>query len=334
MAPAHWIFALAPMEGVTDDVVRSLITAWGGVDYCVTEFIRVSDAPLSERVLRRECPELDRGARTLAGVPVHVQLLGGDPGRLAETARIAAACGASVIDLNFGCPAPTVNRHDGGASLLRDPCRVENVTAAVRRAVPASVSVSAKVRLGWSDPDDVVAIARAAEAGGAAWLTVHGRTRMQGYAPPVDWVRIGVARESVTIPVVANGDLRTPEDVLRCHEITGCDRFMIGRAAIERPEVYRVLRGVDAWWSPRARVAVLETYAQAALGHGGWTTHGALCRVKQWARALAQGDASLGAVYDRIKRSASLDEAREHVRRFVAEGENVDAAVSNARPAA
>jgi tRNA-dihydrouridine synthase C len=306
--------ALAPMEGVTDDLVRGMFASWGGLDYCVTEFVRVTDTPLPEKVLLRECPELARGCLADGETPVHLQLLGGDPDRVAESARAAVACGAIAIDLNFGCPAPTVNRHDGGASLLRDPCRVEAVTGAVRRAVPSHIPVSAKVRLGWSDPDDIVAIARAAEAGGAAWLTVHGRTRVQGYAPPADWVRIGRAREAVSIPVVANGDLRSPEDIGKCHEISGCDRFMIGRGAIERPELFRVIRGVDRWWTTAERLAVLAQYVDRARARGGWSEHGILGRVKQWARALSQGDAAIAPVFDRIKRCQLIDDAMAVVR--------------------
>ena len=305
------------MEGVTDDVVRALYGTWGAVDYCVTEFIRVTDTPLPAKVLFRECPELSRGASTDGGVPVHLQLLGGDPFRIAESARTAVECGATIIDLNFGCPAPTVNRHDGGASLLRDPCRVEAVTRAVRDALPASVPVSAKVRLGWSDPDDIVTIARAAEAGGAAWLTVHGRTRMQGYAPSADWTRIGRAREAVRIPVIANGDINSPGDLVRCHRESGCDRFMLGRGAIERPELFRVLRGLEPWWPAHRRLGVLETYLDRAAGRGGLTEHGILGRMKQWARALARGDASLAPVFDRLKRTESLAVARCIVRESI-----------------
>jgi tRNA-dihydrouridine synthase C len=312
--PATIELALAPMDGVTDDLVRGMFASWGALDYCVTEFVRVTDTPLSEKVLRRECPELASGCLANGTVPVHVQLLGGSPERMAESARTAVNCGATVIDLNFGCPAPTVNRHDGGASLLRDPCRVEAVTAAVRLALPAHVPVSAKVRLGWSDPDDIVTIARAAEAGGASWLTVHGRTRVQGYAPSADWVRIGRARAAVRIPVVANGDLRSPDDVARCREITGCERFMIGRGAIERPELFRVIRGIDGWWTSGERIAVLDAYVLRARARGGWTEHGVLGRVKQWARALAQGDAAIAPLFERVKRCERLDEARAIVR--------------------
>ena len=145
-------FALAPMEGVTGPLLRELYAELGGLDYCVTEFIRVSQDPVSDKVFLRECPELRTGGLTSGRTPVHVQLLGGHAGRMAESAERGAALGARHIDLNFGCPAPTVNKSDGGATLLRDPCRVEEVTRAVRDAVPAAVSVSAKVRLGWDDP--------------------------------------------------------------------------------------------------------------------------------------------------------------------------------------
>jgi len=163
---------LAPMEGVVDPVLRDLITALGGVDYCVTEFIRVTTNLYPERVFLKYAPELKTGSRTLAGTPVFVQLLGGDPSPVAENAAKVAEMGAYGIDLNFGCPAKTVNRHDGGASLLKNPERVFQMTSAVRRAVPPSVPVTVKVRLGFSHKNDVIEIAQAAESGGGQWLTV------------------------------------------------------------------------------------------------------------------------------------------------------------------
>jgi tRNA-dihydrouridine synthase C len=317
------ILALAPMEGVTDDVVREIVSGIGGVDYCVTEFLRVAGDGLSTRVLLRECPELTRGSRTPQGTPVHVQLLGGDPGRMGASAAAAAELGAPVIDINFGCPAPTVNRHDGGATLLKDPCRVEAVTAAVRRAVPPSVPVSAKIRLGWEDPDDVVSIAQAAEAGGASWLTIHGRTRAQKYAPPADWERIGRARAAIGIPVVANGDLNSPEDLARCREQTGCDRFMLGRGATARPEIFLVLRGlVPAFWPWRRRLAVLDHFVSVSLARearggveGARREAGILSRVKQWCRSMATADPSIAALFETLKRFDRLEDAVALVRR-------------------
>jgi tRNA-dihydrouridine synthase C len=310
------ILSLAPMDGVSDSSVRAVLTELGGVDYCVTEFVRVAGEAPPDHVLRRKCPELDHGGRTPSGTPVHMQLLGGHAGRMADTAARAAALGAPAIDLNFGCPAPTVNRHDGGATLLRTPCRVEEVTRAVRAAVPAEVPVSVKIRLGWEDPDDVVVLARAAEAGGASWLTVHGRTRVQGYAPPADWERIGRARESVTIPVVANGDLTSPEDLARCARAAGAERFMLGRGAIARPELFRVARGWEGWWPPARRAGVLERFAAQALARAPDRADGILSRLKMWCRAMAAREPALQTLFEAIKRRTCLDEVRGLLRSF------------------
>lgn len=211
---------LAPMDGVTDHVYRDLLTSLAGgnsgISLCVSEFVRVTRASVQPHVLRRACPELDAGGRTPAGVEVFVQLLGGEPGPMAESAALAARLGARGIDINFGCPAKTVNNHDGGASILRAPCRIEAIVSAVRGAVPAEIPVTAKVRLGWESAEHLPEIAKNAEAGGAAWLTVHARTRLQLYRPPVDWAALARAREAVRIPVVANGDINTVGDLQRC----------------------------------------------------------------------------------------------------------------------
>ena len=139
------------MEGLLDFVLRDVLTRVGGVDRCVSEFIRVSGNLLTDRVFLSYIPELKNGGRTLAGVPVRAQLLGSDPGCMAENAARLAALGPEGIDLNFGCPAKTVNRHGGGAALLREPESIAAVVAAVRRAVPAPLPVSAKMRLGYDD---------------------------------------------------------------------------------------------------------------------------------------------------------------------------------------
>ncbi len=133
---------LAPMEGVVDHTMRDLLTSLGGVDRCVTEFVRVSDRLLPPRVFRRLCPELDRGGVTASGVPVYVQILGGQAQVVAENAARAAQLGAPGVDLNFGCPARTVNRSDGGSIILREPERVHAIVAAARKAVPAAVPLT------------------------------------------------------------------------------------------------------------------------------------------------------------------------------------------------
>ena len=302
--------ALAPMEGVTDDVMRELFAAMGGVDYVVTEFVRVSEQVLSKRALRNEAPELERGCR-VANKPVHLQLLGGDPGRVAESAHVAFTIGAQWIDLNFGCPAPTVNRHDGGATLLKDPRRVFAVTRAVRDRLGPHVHVSAKVRLGWDDPDAIDEIAAAVEEAGASLLTVHGRTRTQGYAPPADWSRIGRARARVKIPVVANGDLVSLDAVAQCQRESGCTRFMLGRGALATPELFLQLRGAcDGPWPAHARLALIDRYIEACLSRGPGRERLALNRAKQWLRAMSGADARALAVFDRCKREAELETFR------------------------
>jgi tRNA-dihydrouridine synthase C len=181
--------ALAPMDGVTDWVYRALMTdlagGHSGISICVSEFVRVTRHRVPDRVIERHCPEVRRGGMTRAGTPVHVQLLGGDPQPMADTAAAAAQLGAAGVDLNFGCPAKTVNNHDGGATILKTPVRVETITRAVRAAVPERLPVTVKIRLGWDSAVGVEDIARAAEAGGASWLTIHARTRLQLYRPPV-----------------------------------------------------------------------------------------------------------------------------------------------------
>ena len=228
---------LAPMEGVTDAPMRALLTEKPGFTHCVTEFLRISQIALPNKCYRRHAVELGHGSRTASGVPVLFQLLGGNAERLALSAARAVEMGAIGIDLNFGCPAPTVNNHDGGAALLRHPCRIEEIVAAVRAAVPAEVSVSAKLRLGWDDMSQIHENARRAEAGGADWITIHGRTKLQGYMPPAHWGPIGEVRKSVSIPVVANGDIWTIQDFRACREQTGCEHFMLGRSALANPEL-------------------------------------------------------------------------------------------------
>jgi tRNA-dihydrouridine synthase C len=139
------------------------------------------------------------------------------------------------IDLNFGCPAKTVNQHRGGAVLLDEPELVGQIVAAVRRAVPAHIPVSAKMRLGYNDDSRAEDCAMAIEAAGASELVVHARTKAHGYRPPAYWDRIADLRQHVRLPVVANGEIWTVADALRCQEVTGCERLMIGRGMVTDP---------------------------------------------------------------------------------------------------
>jgi len=226
---------LAPMEGLLDFVLRDILTRVGGIDRCVSEFIRITDQLLPERVFTRIVPELHNGGRTLAGVPVRAQLLGSDPVCLAENAGRLAELGPAGIDLNFGCPANVVNRHGGGAALLDEPDTIAAIVGAVRRAVPAHMPVSAKMRLGFHDDSRAVECALAIAGGGADELVVHARTKAQAYRPPAYWERIADIRAAVHIPVVANGEIWTVDDARRCREASGCDMLMLGRGMVTDP---------------------------------------------------------------------------------------------------
>ena len=232
------------MEGLVDAVMRDTLTRIGGIDRSVTEFVRVSECALPDKVFWRLCPELPLGSATPAGVPVRVQLLGSDPGLLGRCAARAAALGAAGIDLNFGCPAKTVNRSRGGAVLLQEPELVGRIVGAVRAAVPRTVPVTAKMRLGYHDTELALDNARAIAAGGADELCVHGRTKVQGYGGQADWHAIGRIRAALGIPVVANGDVRSVEDYFRCREISGCDQVMLGRGLVARPDLARRIKQV------------------------------------------------------------------------------------------
>ncbi len=226
---------LAPMEGLLDFVLRDILTRVGGVDRCVSEFIRVSGTLLPNRAFVRVMPELLNGGRTFAGVPVRGQLLGSDPACLAENAARLASLGPAGIDLNFGCPAKIVNRHGGGAMLLDDPELVARIVSAVRRAVPAHVPVSAKMRLGFNCDTRAEECAQAIAEAGASEIVVHARTKAHGYRPPAYWERIADVRAAVAIPVIANGEIWTVADALRCREVSGCDDIMLGRGMVADP---------------------------------------------------------------------------------------------------
>jgi tRNA-dihydrouridine synthase C len=261
----------------------------GAFTFAVSEFLRVSADVLPRKVFHRHVPELLCGGRTPSGLRVQIQLLGGDPGRMAASAVVACEAGAEAIDINFGCPAPTVNRHDGGASLLRFPSRIREVVRAVRDAVPPAIPVSAKLRLGWDSTDAIFENAQMAAEGGASWLTIHGRTRVAGYRPPAYWGPIGIVRERLGIPVVANGDIWSVADFRRCRDETGCRHFMLGRGALANPRLPRQIArelglvsdalpgGAPDDWVPHLQRLVTHTDRL----YGAAPKH-TVCRLKQW----------------------------------------------------
>lgn len=304
MIPARLV--LAPMEGLTDPAMRQQLTAVGGYDWCVTEFIRVTDRLLPARVFQDACPELATGGRTLAGTPVHVQLLGSEPAVLADNAARAVALGAPAIDLNFGCPAKTVNRHRGGAVLLDEPETLHAIVAAVRRVVPAGIPVSAKMRLGYQDRARMLDNAHAIAAAGASWLTIHARTKSDGYRPPAHWDAIALIRAATRLPLIANGEIWTVDDAARCRQQSQCMDLMLGRGAVTRPDLARRIRGEAFHLDWPALVRRQLEFIDDTSGH----ESGIAGRYKQWLGMLTQGYEEAVALFAEVKGLRTLADIR------------------------
>lgn len=250
------------MEGVMDYHMRQFLTEIGGIDRCVTEFVRVVELTLPSRVFYRLCPELRNDSQTETGTPVRIQLLGQDPNCLAENAARAIHLGSDGIDLNFGCPAKAVNKNRGGAVLLKDPDSLFKIVKSVRDAVPSHHVVSAKIRLGYEDKTLAIENAIAIAEAGASELAVHARTKIEGYRPPAHWHWIKKIKDAIDIPVIANGDIFSFEDAQRCIEISGCDHLMIGRGALAIPNLANAIKGIEAPYTWLQNVQALETYFQ------------------------------------------------------------------------
>lgn len=287
------------MEGLADDVLRQVLTRVGGFDWCVSEFARVSSTVLPARFFRRIAPELDRGARTEAGTPVRVQLLGADPGRMAASAQRLAKLEPWGIDLNFGCPTPTVNRHRGGACLLDEPELLHAITRSVRQAVPAHLVVSAKMRLGVASPERSVETAQALADAGATEIVVHARTKSDMYRHPARWEWIARIREGVSVQVIANGDVWSVEHWRRCQATTGCRDVMLGRGAVADPLLARRIAGThapdvtpDDWplVSPLIPEFWQRVLAKLAARH-------APGRIKHWLGLMSQTYPEAAAIY-------------------------------------
>jgi len=227
------------MEGVIDAAMRGLLTGMGGYTRCVTEFIRVTDVLLPEKVFFRLCPELALGGTTEHGIPVYTQLLGSNADALAANARRAVTLGAPGIDLNFGCPAKTVNNSLGGSILLRTPSHVADIVRSVRDAVPAEVPVTAKIRLGYDNSDALADIVGGIRAAGATELAIHARTKFDGYKPPAWWSCVkNVVSEGDDVTYI-NGEIWTVEDSIQARQSSGCVHLMLGRGALASPDLAR-----------------------------------------------------------------------------------------------
>jgi tRNA-dihydrouridine synthase B len=226
---------LAPMAGVTDRPFRNLCRDLGAA-------LAVSEMVSAQSVLSRSAKTLERLDHRGEPAPIAVQILGADPEKMAEAARANVDLGAQIIDINLGCPAKKVCRVAAGSALLRDERRVARILEAVVAAVP--VPVTLKMRTGWSpETRNAPTIARIAVESGVSCVTVHGRTRACGYRGEAEYETVRLIKQTVAIPVVANGDIDSPEKARFVLDYTGADAIMIGRAAQGRPWIFGEIQG-------------------------------------------------------------------------------------------
>lgn len=221
---------LAPMAGVSDRAYRELCVRFGAA-YCVSEMVSSKalsfNSKKSEELM--EISDLER--------PCGIQIFGDDPKCMADAAKHALENKPDIIDINMGCPAPKISSNGSGSALMKNPRLCGEIVKAVTAVTDIPVTV--KIRKGWDDDSvNAVEVAKICESAGAAAITVHGRTRQQYYKPPVDYDIIKAVRESVSVPVIANGDIDSAKRAKEVMDITGCDLVMIGRATLGNPWIF------------------------------------------------------------------------------------------------
>jgi tRNA-dihydrouridine synthase C len=305
---------LAPMEGVVDALMRDMLTTIGGFDLCVTEFLRVVETTMSDKVFYRICPELHNNGYTPAGIPVKIQLLGQHPKALADNAAKAIKLGSHGVDLNFGCPAKTVNKSKGGAVLLQYPETLFEIVKAVRDAVPAEHPVTAKIRLGYENTDNAYANAQAIAEAGADSLVIHARTKTDGYKPPAYWEWIPKIQSVVPeLHIIANGEIWHADDAQRCRAVSQCPDIMLGRGALSLPNLAATIAHGHAPMTWEAVKELLITYSGYEIygDKGRYYPN----RIKQWLGYLKREYREAEALFLDIRRLQDADDIVAILRR-------------------
>lgn len=303
---------LAPMEGVVDHHLRKIYSQVGEIDFCVTEFIRINNAVLPRRVFTKYCPELciENKSDVKNYIPTRVQLLGSNAEMIAANAKKAAQLGAIGIDLNFGCPAKTVNKHRGGACLLDETELIHEIVTQVRQAVPADIPVTAKIRLGYNDRNSYLRNAKAIADAGATELFVHARSKLDAYDPPAYWDYIAEIKAALSIPVIANGEIWTLDDYIQCKHDSACNDFMLGRGLLANPGLAAEIRAHENQRESKTKTwneiiellhqFFIETSATYPAKHTG-------NRVKQWLHYLKRNYAEADVLFEKIKKERDFN---------------------------
>jgi nifR3 family TIM-barrel protein len=320
---------LSPMAGVTDSPFRRIAKKCGRVGLIVTEFISV------EGLTRGNLRSHEMMRFTAEERPIAIQIFGFDEVRMRWAAEIAEEAGADFVDINCGCPAKKVTNGGGGSNLLRNLPQLKKILTEVRRAI--SVPMTVKIRAGWDDKSiNAVEVAKLIEDCGGAMVTLHGRTRVQGYKGWANWDLVQAVKRAVSIPVSGSGDILTPQDAMRRFDETGCDAVHIGRAAIANPYIFRqtweTIQGLEPYRpSPAELHALLLEY----LGYlrEAMPERGVIGRMKMLSAQFLRGVPNGAHLRTAVLRSPTVEEMLPLFDEYfaLAEEYGIDPALQSAR---
>lgn len=304
--------ALAPMAGVADLSFRVICKEFGAA-YTVGEMVSAKGVSMNDKK-SQELMKIDEKEH-----PSAIQIFGNEPETMAQAAKYALSFSPDIIDINMGCPAPKIIKNKSGSYLMKDPALAGKITKAVVEAVDIPVSV--KFRTGWdNDSKNCVEFAKIIEANGASFITVHGRTKEQMYAPPVDINSIKAVKDAVTIPVIGNGDIFTPEDAKNMYEQTGVDLIMIGRGSLGRPWLFAQINDYITKGtyihdpSPEERMEIMLRHADAICQLRG--VQNGMCEIRKhalWYTKGLRGSAKLRSEFSTVKSYEELKQLAEKV---------------------
>ena len=304
---------LAPMEGVADELIRHLLTSLNNYDFCITEFVRVVDSLVPKHVFRKICPELEYGCITKSGTPLRMQLLGQEPDWMAENAVRALSMGSHGIDVNFGCPAKAVNKSKGGAVLLNEPEKIHQIMTKIRAAIGSAPTLSAKIRLGFTDASKLDEIVSAVQSANVDQLTIHARTKQDGYRPPAYWHFIAEIRKKYDIEIFANGEIWNKSDADKCIIQSQTSNLMLGRGALALPNLANVIKFNEAPMAWPELSNLLKHYSELELQ--GDKSFYFSSRLKQWLRYLKLCYPQADALFNAIKLLKNKDDILDQIDR-------------------